>query len=85
MKLPMTFLKKSTPCTEVKNDVDDAAEVGDLIVTMPEIPSLAPSGRLTSQTGDSKRHLSHLLWHNTQSSDLHHVGRMFDQYQRHIN
>ena len=32
-----TTSEKSTPCTEVKNDVDDAAEVGDVIFTMPEI------------------------------------------------
>ena len=30
------------------------------------------------------RHLSHLLWHNIQSSELRHVGKMFDQHQRHI-
>ena len=33
-----TTSEKSTPCTEVKNDVNDAAEIGDLISTMPEIP-----------------------------------------------
>ena len=33
-----TTSEKSTPCTGVKNDIDDAAKVGDLILTMPEIP-----------------------------------------------
>ena len=32
-----TTSEKSTARTEVKNDVDDAAEVGDVIFTMPEI------------------------------------------------
>ena len=30
------------------------------------------------------RDLSHLLWHSIPSSELRHVGRMFDQHQRHI-
>ena len=60
-----TTSENSTPCTEVKNGVDDAAEVGDLTLTIQEIPwdsieknSLAPTGRLKSQIVDCKRQRS---------------------------
>ena len=33
-----TTSEKSTPCTEVKNDIDNAAEIGDLTLTIPEMP-----------------------------------------------
>ena len=50
----------------MKDDVDDdVAEVGDLILTIPDIAwtaskmnSLAPIGRITSQTVDCKRQCS---------------------------
>ena len=84
----------------MKDDVNDATEIGDLISTMPEVPWDSFEDELGShQLGDSRlrlliasdsvlflfsRDLPHLLWRNTQSSELRHVGRIFDQLQRHI-
>ena len=48
-----TTSEKSTPCTEVKNDVDDAAEVGDLIFTMPEIPWDSFADELARTNGET--------------------------------
>ena len=79
----------------MKNDADDAAEVGDLTLTIPEISwdrfedelartKVGGSRRRLLIASDSvhfslSRDLSHLLWDNRQSSELHHLRKMLDQ------
>ena len=78
----------------MKKDVGGAANVGNLIFhdarnSVGQLRRRTRSQKLAQISSDSvlfpfSRDLSHLLWHSLQSSELRHVGRMFDGHQRHI-